>query len=211
MMALSTHLEKLKEEIDAKKRVIQSIPNPADSNLEAICFLAKHQQILGEKEEEYDLILEKQRRRAVVDEHAKLHPPITEECPICLESINVSKTTAITYSACCGNGCCVKCFEDVKCHGDLKMMTSCPLCRETYPWSFDTAKETRLVKKLADGGRSWAQHRLASNYFGHYDDFGFTIDKKKALKWLKLAAHQRFPPSLHQLGGYYLEGLWLLP
>ena len=68
---------------------------PPCNNRAELFSIAKHQQILGNKEEEYELILETQRKASVVREHEELHPLITEECPMYLEemkTISLSST-----------------------------------------------------------------------------------------------------------------------
>ena len=89
-------LEKLKEEIDAKKRFIASLP-PAVESKEDVMFPASAKP--REKEEEYELILEKQRKDSVAREHEELHPPITETCPMCLDEISIANLPAWFFFA----------------------------------------------------------------------------------------------------------------
>ena len=57
------------------------------------------------EDEEKDLLLrEKIRIESVVREHEELHPPYTEDCPICLESIPICSTKAMWQCFECGNG-----------------------------------------------------------------------------------------------------------
>ena len=147
-------LEMLKDEIDAKRKFIASLP--PSSSIDDLFSLAKHQKILGEKEEEYELTLETQRRASVVREHKELHPPITEECPICLEDIDISFQQSMSYFSCCGNGCCKKCADYSRSQG-VNRMLKCPLCRADFHHFDEVEKLMNLVMQRAKDGRSWAQ------------------------------------------------------
>ena len=150
-------LEKLKEDIDAKKRFIASLP--PNRSREDICSLAKHQQIVGEKEEEYELILEKQRRDSVVREHEELHPRITETCPICLEEISIATTGSMSYFMCCGNRICESCAEATT-QDNINIMPTCPLCRADILYRDEIEKKNNLLRQRALDDRSWAQFQL---------------------------------------------------
>ena len=79
---MSSHLDILMEEIDAKRRLITTLTESSVSHEQAD-EKAKHIQQLAEVEEEYALLVESKRIESVVRDHEELHPPITERCPIC--------------------------------------------------------------------------------------------------------------------------------
>ena len=199
-MMSSIPLEKLKEEIDAKKRFISTLP-PCENRSEEGFFKAKHLKILAQKEEEYELILESQRVALVVREHEELYPPITEECPICLEDIRITALDSMVVFTCCGNGYCMKCRQASRCQG-VNRMASCPLCRAEWP---SEEESISLIKQRADDGRSWAQTQVGVWYFNGSD--GFPVDRREALKWFELAADSRHTPALYLLSYIYMEGL----
>mmetsp|Transcript_18285 Transcript_18285/g.33123 ORF Transcript_18285/g.33123 Transcript_18285/m.33123 type:complete len:258 (+) Transcript_18285:268-1041(+) len=202
MLSTPPPLEMLKDEIDAKRKFIASLP-PSSSAAD-LFSLAKHQKILGEKEEEYELTLETQRRASVVCEHKELHPPTTEECPICLEDINISFPQSMSYFICCGNGCCTKCADYSRSQG-VDRMPKCPLCRADFPNPGEVEKVTNLVMQRAKDGRSWAQFQLGENFL--YGRHGSAVDNIEALKWIELAAEQRNPTALCKLGDIHYYGL----
>ena len=141
-----THLElkKLRGEISKNKASLKlSVENPLRAAMELgglfelvdpnerIIRIANKLKELGEKEMEYELLIEKERVRKVVDEYEELHPPVFESCPICLEDIRIhSSAEAQSFLSCCGNWTCKPCADSSICVGKVR---SCPLCRETIP------------------------------------------------------------------------------
>ena len=85
------------------KRFVSTL-HPCKHCSEEGFFKAKYLKILAPKEEEYELILELPRIALVAREHEELHPPITEECPICPEAIRITYSDSIVYFPCCGKG-----------------------------------------------------------------------------------------------------------
>ena len=68
---------------------------------------------LGEKEMEYELLIEEDRVNEVVREYEELHPPVFEPCPICLEDINLnSSAEAYAPFSCCNNFVCKDCNDN---------------------------------------------------------------------------------------------------
>eukprot|EP00579_Thalassiosira_antarctica_P025108 CAMPEP_0202005392 /NCGR_PEP_ID=MMETSP0905-20130828/10440_1 /ASSEMBLY_ACC=CAM_ASM_000554 /TAXON_ID=420261 /ORGANISM="Thalassiosira antarctica, Strain CCMP982" /LENGTH=169 /DNA_ID=CAMNT_0048562947 /DNA_START=126 /DNA_END=632 /DNA_ORIENTATION=- len=168
-----SYAQKLREEIDAQKRVISSLPTQQKPHRSRTEWAdeAKHRQILAEREEELELLLEEQRVAAVVREHVELHPPITEECPICLETIPITSLQSMVFFGCCGNGYCRECHEAATGRGANKMPT-CPLCRAVFP---KTQKEVRsLIVKRADDGRPFAQAEIGLGFYEGSE--GFPLD-----------------------------------
>ena len=141
-----THLElkKLRGEISKNKASLKlSVENPLRAAMELgglfelvdpnerIIRIANKLKELGEKEMEYELLIEKERVRKVVDEYEELHPPVFESCPICLEDIRIhSSAEAQSFFSCCGNWLCKPCADSNIFPGK---MTTCPLCREAIP------------------------------------------------------------------------------
>lgn len=65
------------------------------------------EKVYAQAQEREELELELERIKLVQSEHNELHPPTnTEECPICLESIQMGNADALIYFPCCGNGYC---------------------------------------------------------------------------------------------------------
>lgn len=201
----SSRLQELKEEIDAKKRFISTLPPFCRSHggSESDLFRANHIKILAEKQEEYDVIVEEQRVASVQREHLEVHPLPGEECPICLEMQPFTIAFRFARFSCCGNGVCQSCAEETCAGGVLKIKT-CPLCRsEDFFIAKGDSKESD-TEKFAKKGRAWAQTSLGLSYW--LGSRGFRKDKKKSMKWLELAAEQGFPIALAHLAGIYGEG-----
>ena len=92
------------------------------------------------KQEEEELNLELQRIAKVKIEHEELHPPNTEECPICLETINICNLRSMVYFPCCGNGYCKSCDNEyyktetiLGQEFEYRDIEVCPLCRAEFP------------------------------------------------------------------------------
>ena len=197
-MPTSSDVRRLKGEIDAKKKFIASLPS------ENHPLRANHQKTLGEKEMEYEMALEAQRRESVFRAYEEMNPPITEECPICLETIKIyqgGKSGSWCHALCCGGGCCVDCFGESRRRGDI--ITKCPLCREDYPRQSEQDKVMKLSKQRAEDGRSWAQAQMGMRYLMGRD--GFPVNSAKALKWSKLSADQGDPDGMYCLAEVYAE------
>lgn len=62
-------------------------------------------------EYKYELLLESERIASVVREHKELHPPYTEECPICLEDTPFRSEHSMAWFLCCGNSLCANCLK----------------------------------------------------------------------------------------------------
>lgn len=99
-----------------------------------------------------ELQLEDERVAAVIRKHEEEHPPISEDCPICLEPI-----TDVRHFACCGNFACGNCCETGAQTGTLK---SCPLCRA--PPAVGEEIQKKWIKERAAEGRAWAQFNLGN-------------------------------------------------
>lgn len=59
---------------------------------------------LGEKKEALFITREQKRVEDVVSKWKELHPPQTQECPVCLEDIEITENNAMVYFNCCGKG-----------------------------------------------------------------------------------------------------------
>ncbi len=162
-------------------------------NLEEKIARAKEQKHLAVMEEKYELAMEKKRVAKVLLEHEKVHPPCVLECSICLDEIDSATIGGIAYSLCCGKSMCVPCWRE---HGH-KLGNKCPSCRAAFP---DMAQGVILTQKWADKGRSWAQVQIALSSIRGYDDY--PIDKRKGVKYMKLAMEQNDPGALEYWAGY---------
>lgn len=94
-------MEALEKEIDDRKRFIASLPDftllSSRSQLVDRANLVKQ---LAAKEEEYELLLECERMKSVVWEYEELHPPATNECPICLETVQIRTLYLMAIFSC---------------------------------------------------------------------------------------------------------------
>ena len=178
------------KEIDSVRTTVSLIAPP--QTREELMNKAKQQHLLAKKVEEYELILEAERVAAVVQKHEELHPPQTEDCPICLDPINIVDDQVQQF-ACCGGVMCKNC---AKANYENGHFSNCPLCRGAPARTEDV--QNKMVKKLAKKGRAWAQYNLGVLLVE--GKRGFTFDFKEGMKWLELAAEQHFPDALYKLG-----------
>jgi len=156
----TTHiaLKKLREEISTNKAALKlSLDNPLRASIlldglfnlvdphERIIRIGNKLKELGKKEMEYELLIEKERVKKVVNEYEELHPPTFESCPLCLEDINYNLSAdACSYFSCCGNWICKPCADT---HVYTRKVTLCLLCREPVPEEGDTELyNKRLIK-----------------------------------------------------------------
>ncbi|KAL7551957.1 hypothetical protein ACHAWF_018405 [Thalassiosira exigua] len=206
-MSSSTILDSLKEEIDAEKRIISTI-TAHDYYSEEGRRKAEHIKILGKKEEEYDLILESQRVKAVLREHDELHPPATEDCPICLETIRIVNMGSTSLFSCCGKSICNSCYKDNRDREDDGLQ-SCPLCRAPMPT--DEHVPRKSVEKHAKAGRVWAQILLGASYANGIH--GYPVDKSEAFRLLKIVADKQgntctmSSDAFYELSYLYRDGI----
>ena len=188
-------IQQLHKDIEAEKRTLAQL----NKNGAKLSVKAVHQKLLGDKEEELQCILEKQRVDAVVSEHEKYHTQVIETCPICLDDVKVTAPRSITFFFCCVKGTCHECTKEVG--GKLD---SCPMCRAPLP---NSGKQfASLLKKVAKNGSAYAQMKLGWLYLDGTEQ-GIPINHKEAFKWLNLAGDQQFPGALAKLGEIYADGL----
>lgn len=189
------NIQQLHKDIEAEKRTLAQL----NKNGAKLSVKAVHQKLLGDKEEELQCILEKQRVDAVVSEHEKYHTQVIETCPICLDDVKVTAPGSITFFFCCVKGTCHECTKEVG--GKLD---SCPMCRAPLP---NSGKQfVSLLKKAAKNGSAYAQMKLGWLYLDGTEQ-GIPINHKEAFKWLNLAGDQQFPGALAKLGEIYDDGL----
>lgn len=170
------------------------------------------EQIYAQLQEREELELELERIKIVQSEHNELHPPTnTEECPICLESIQMGNADALIYFPCCGNGYCKKCdednYKDVSKTGeyrgkDPRKIATCPMCRTKL--THTDAEQNKQIEKLAKKGLAWAQNSMGKFYYRGIH--GKNENSGMAFKWFKLASDQGYPPSMSWLGDMYKRG-----
>ena len=185
-------IQQLYKDIEDEKRTLAQLKK----NGGKLSVKAVHQKLLGDKEEELQYILEKQRVDAVVADHEKDHPQQIETCPICLDDIKVTAPGSVTFFFCCAKGTCHECTKEVG--GKL---ASCPMCRAPMPNS--DKQFVTLLKKAAKNGSAYAQMKLGWLYLDGTQQ-GILINYKEAFKWLKLSS---FPAAFEKLAEFYLEGL----
>ena len=140
---MPSQLDSLKEEIDAKKRIVFSLPHWYLTSMEQAYENAKHIKQLAEKEQEYELIVEAKRIESVVRKHEEMHPPATKCCTICLDYIKIKSHGSMSFFLCpCANAlicdnCCFAVSE--------RMLKKCPLCRADAPTNDEERKMTLIV------------------------------------------------------------------
>ena len=149
------------------------------------------------KEEEYDIVLEKQRVKTVAREHAEIHPPYTSDCPICLESKPITNFKSMGVIPCCGGEMCYECFV----LNGFSRLKCCPLCRGNST----PDDHARLIKLRAEKGHPLLQLHEGQNYMNGSE--GYPVDIDKALKLINLAVEQRHPTTLHYMGLLYKDGV----
>lgn len=187
-------IQQLQKDIEAEKRTLAMLnKNGAKISVKVV------QKVLGDKEEELQCILEKQRVDAVVSEHEKDHPQHIVTCPICLDDVKVTAPGSVTFFFCCVQGTCHECTKEVS--GKL---ANCPMCRAPMPTS---GKEfVTLLKKAAKAGSAYAQMKLGWLYLDGTQK-GIPINHKEAFKWLNLSGDQEYPGALAKLAEIYAHGL----
>ena len=82
----------------------------------------------------------------------KEHPPITEECPICMVLLPRHQMSTVIFKTCCGKHICTGCIYamyDSENGGDL-----CPFCRS--PEKCSDQEKVNRIRKLMDKGNACA-------------------------------------------------------
>lgn len=138
----------------------------------------------------------------------ELHPPLVEECPICLESIPVTSSKSVRLLVCWGNMFCYKCYHESFARNTVIQV--CPLCRSDL--IIDSNETISLTIKQALNGKAWAQASMGYLYLYGLKcqdgdaarKNGIERDMDQAVKWLELAAEQRYPCAIRMLAEMYL-------
>lgn len=177
--------ERLKGEIDVFLRERSSL-SPLTS-LPADRPKAERLKQISDQIETRELLLESMRVTEVVSLHEELHPPTVDDCPICFDPVRDDLDGDMIRLLCCGWWICRKCKDGAK-------WSKCPLCREHKNEDMMCA-----LRKLAEGGRAWAETDLGQ----HYETGN---DLEEALKWYRLAAMQKYPLALFHLARLYYNG-----
>ena len=196
----SSSLAALKRAIAVQKRIVDSLP--LCSSRKEWDAKAKHIYNLSQKEEEYDLILESHRVAEVVKTQEEQHPPLTEECPICLEMKPNNSLDSMRYFYCCGNGICKEC--SLEADSKAVCLRTCLICQSDRPFKDDVETKRQMTIKHAERGKPWAQINVGVGY--RDGSGGFPLNEMEALKWFERAAEQNNPYALRVLGVYYARG-----
>lgn len=164
-------------------------------------------------------VFTQERVAAAVRKFEELHPPATEDCPLCHEPIRpgawvlpslCSRGEPYTVFPCCASIICKKCddarIEASKREGVDEEEATCPLCHEELPPDGSEEKKRRLMKNAEEGHVASQVHVGVCLLDLHGPCDGFEVDKKEGLKWIKLAAEQHHPMAMFMLGQYYLNG-----
>eukprot|EP00978_Attheya_sp_CCMP212_P037202 scaffold173826_cov62-Attheya_sp.AAC.3 len=148
-------------------------------------------ELIGNKGEEYQLVLERCRIKEVARQEEERHPIHTEECPICMEPVRVDIIDGVARLLCCGKFTCEPCYK-------LDKLTKCPLCRADFPTSDEDF--IAAITALTDNGVAWALHMMGAMVeHGHYSH---KVDKQQALVWYRRAAEQGVSWSMDRLVEY---------
>eukprot|EP00984_Skeletonema_dohrnii_P015982 scaffold7010_cov111-Skeletonema_dohrnii-CCMP3373.AAC.3 len=131
---------------------------------------------LVQKEEACVLEIERRRVDAIMKEYEEQHPLVTEECPLCLEDIQMTSMKSFVRFSCCGKGCCRECNLKATIH---KVNKKCPMCRADIPTE---RKASKQMKALAKKGVAFAQAQEGIKILSGGN--GYPLDVKQALKFL---------------------------
>mmetsp|Transcript_28046 Transcript_28046/g.40098 ORF Transcript_28046/g.40098 Transcript_28046/m.40098 type:complete len:431 (+) Transcript_28046:88-1380(+) len=193
--------QQLREKIASQKAAIDALPSLSsivyETGITSPETKARAQLIkeLSDNEEQLELLIESKRVAAVVRLQDELHPPESEDCPICLETIKHVNSETVVRFYCCGGFTCTKCgkerIDNSEIEGFDKMFRDkCPLCREKMSGEFKKMR-TKILEH-ANKGRAWAQFHIGRWYSNETGkEIGIPIDKEKGLHFLKQAADQR--------------------
>lgn len=221
-----TELRRLRAEFNARRGEIDRCTTMLQRMV-----LAKERKPLLESIEKYELLVESERVAAAVSAFEEAHPPATKDCPLCKESMRMGElerpklgTRGEPYviSPCCAGIICKTCVDariDVEDREGGDRMSSCPLCAEAFP-PYGSEEYKRQILEHAEAGDAECQYHvgmcLMSLYAGDADDagggprtrrYGFDIDRKEGLKWIKRAADQQHPKALCTLGLSHFKGM----
>ncbi|KAL7547406.1 hypothetical protein ACHAWF_010716 [Thalassiosira exigua] len=207
-------VQKLREEIAEQRRVVSTL-DYVDLNTFAFRSKAGRTKIdllasLAAKEERLELLLEHQRTAKIIREFEELHLPKTDNCPICLDEINVANSTNVF--PCCGGLICFDCRKqqhDVDAEAmksttlPESLLTKCPLCRADFGTEYD-ANIPKWIKQHAKKGKPWAQSALGD--FCKLGTHGMPVNHQKSFRWYTLAAEQKFPQAMCAVSRIYRSG-----
>mmetsp|Transcript_25626 Transcript_25626/g.54129 ORF Transcript_25626/g.54129 Transcript_25626/m.54129 type:complete len:433 (-) Transcript_25626:160-1458(-) len=198
-------IEKLKEDVDAERRIVSALP-PVHTRCEEATLKAQHCKLLAEKEELYELTREEQRIATIARLQEQLHPPTTDdsghECPICLDTIDLQGLDTTTILVCCGHFLCLECTEANASQSEENKMRSCPLCRAPFPR--DAEEMNRKVEILAERGNPMAQAKVGDWYMKGVN--GRPVNYAKAHQMLERSAENRNALSLMLLATAHMKG-----
>ena len=201
----------LQEKIDAKFAFLKKLDPKCNTTAELI-DRAKHIKILAGLEEELDLLRERQRVEEVVQRHREQHPPQMQECPICLEDIEIiSAQENMVSMICCGKEMCLDCALKYP----PTVSKSCPMCRACLIGTGESSMQNMM--QCAERGVAWAQRKLGFVYLDGGElaatpDQGILVgaerpvDVERGVELLQLAADQDDAPAICKLANHYNIG-----
>jgi superfamily II helicase len=144
-------MEELRRKIDRLKGEVASLPPVTSAvTVETAAIIGKKRTELAEKEEEFVLLDEAMRVTSVAQKHEEEINHVTEECPICLETVRVQDLFSFARLFCCGKGICLSCAPN-----EYKR---CPWCRTEFPDRDRRDECSALLEKLAERGVNWAEY-----------------------------------------------------
>ena len=188
-----TLMQKLRKDIsDQHENMVNLIKSEGKNRRSYNAFLTA-----SKMENEYDIIIEKQRVKSIARKHAEECSPYTSDCPICLETINIVSYNSMASAPCCGGEICYECWEVNGC----KKLKCCPYCRGNS----NSDDNPRLGKLRAEKGNPIYQLYLGKCHL--FGNDGYPIDVKKGLEWINLAVEQRHPMALYYLGIIHRDGV----
>jgi hypothetical protein len=96
-------MEELRRKIDRLKCEVASLPSVTSAvTVETAAIIGKKRTELAEKEEEFVLLDEAMRVTSVAQKHKEEINHVTEECPICLETVRVQDLFSFVRLFRCG-------------------------------------------------------------------------------------------------------------
>jgi len=152
---------------------------------------------LGKLREEREIITEERRVSAVVAVFNEHHPRQIEECPLCLDHIEINEWTKFAYMPCCHRITCYDCLE--KCVRETDC--SCPFCKRDKGVKLsDEERIDMMITNAEDHDDKIAQLLLFECTEGS------AKYEKERSKWLLASADQGYGRALFRLGLAYTEG-----
>eukprot|EP00956_Cyclotella_meneghiniana_P002205 scaffold2482_cov50-Cyclotella_meneghiniana.AAC.1 len=184
----SETLTRLKQEIEAERKIIATLPNLHELEWLDHREYFLHLNRLDQKLDEYELLREAQRVVDIIRKNKELYPRPTEDCAICFETFTSTDDCNFCLRSCCGNIVCVACMNT------LGKENLCPFCRSDFECSMSMESEEKypqfieLIRNQAERGLAMQQAYLALCLEKGW--YGLDKDLDEARRWFEMAVAQ---------------------